>query len=62
MLMVGQRADVGLLDMGQYGRLLGVHSEVKLAANETKEYVYYLALADSFAAAEQYIALKNYKG
>jgi GNAT superfamily N-acetyltransferase len=62
LLMVGQRGGVSLMDWGQDGRSLGSAHEVRLAGDEVREHVYYLALTDSFQDAEGYIMLRDFPG
>jgi len=57
MLLVGQTANVALLDYGQSGRLLGAQEQVRLAGDEVREYVYYLVLADDPEHARDYLGL-----
>ncbi len=60
-LMVGERDGICLLDWGQDGRALGTMHEIRLAGDEVREQVYYLALADNLQKAEGYKMLSHYR-
>jgi len=58
-LLVSNRNAVGLWATAQVGRLFSSMYEVRLAANETHETSFYLALADNLDEARRYIVLQN---
>ncbi|MHB1296561.1 MAG: hypothetical protein ACYC4R_16405, partial [Anaerolineae bacterium] len=59
LLMVGAQSDVSLEDLGQYGRVLGMNADVRLAGGAVEEHVYHLVLADSLAEALAYRPLAS---
>jgi len=62
LLLVSQQADVVPRDVGRFGRILEAGDEVRLAANTTREFTYYLILADTWEEAQPYLALQEYDG
>lgn len=59
LIMVGQQGDVTLIDQGQCGRILGSVKKQRLDGRGVCELTYYLAVADSWEAAQAYLALQG---
>lgn len=62
LVMVGKQPDVMLNNTGRDGNVLGAFNRVRLAGGETRELVWYLAMADSPEVARRYMALRDYAG
>jgi hypothetical protein len=62
LLLVSRQADVVPRDAGRFGRILEAGEEVRLAANATREFTYYLVLVDTWEEALPYLALQEYEG